>query len=947
MKQRVTVLVLGIVTVVMVLFGVNGRLSARPLIQENVPLERGGGVIDSQNSLPPEILAQFKNEQESLHPDGRQLSPDGLWYMPADAVPMQGREPSSPQATGGADDFGYTWDDSVALNWIDASGGTETGLNSSVDHTGAINIGFPFKYYENIHSELYISRFGFVAFNDTGIYNSQSEIPSPEPPNDVIAPHWVITDDVNGYVRYLRGGVAPNRWLAVEWNRLASTHDLLDEYTFEVILHENGDVVFQYGTITTSGSRWCESSGVEDSRGLDGLSITDFCNAIAPNHAVHIYRPPASARINVSPLAQGNFVHAGETVTYELTMRNTGELGSDTYDLVATSTWPMALYDTNGTMLTDTNGNSTIDTGSIAQGASKTIIAKVQVPTVIGIGEDNEAMVTATSALNPAKSKTATMQAAVPALFAQVYRDQADSAMSLYLAEPANQVVQKATPDSYYGDNMAVAEMPNASGFVYAWSKFRSLNNNNYVSEIEYVLLDHEGNTTRAITRLTDNSNATVYTYDYPVVAVAPNGNIGVLWQRYLYNGDTGQQNYNIWFATLNASGDVIHAPVNLTNNNAWGGYGTIGVPRFYDQRITATEDNRFMLAWNYHSAENSGDLRDIYYAVRDSNGNIIKPTSKFTNGVAGGNYISNPSLTMLNNNRALLAYYNGGYAVYAVLDSVGNTVLPESSTGNWGFDSNGVQLVNGNILLAWTASGNLIEFVLLDGTTYNVISGPTVLNNPVAATGDGYVSATTDAAGHGILTWMDSDYNSRQHLYYALIDGDGSVLTQPMIFRTAEMPAYGSQNIFSSYEGYGNTSYTINPTSNGVDNYIQSSDLVGAAPGGVASIPVSFGNNGSTTATSVIITATLDISLTYASDTSGIAPVQNGRTLTWDISNLDFLGNGRFSISVNAPNEAIGSRFPVTLEIAATETDANITDNTTDVDVMISNQVFLPIIMR
>ena len=193
----------------------------------------------------------------------------------------------------------------------------------------------------------------------------------------------------------------------------------------------------------------------------------------------------------------------------------------------------------------------------------------------------------------------------------------------------------------------------------------------------------------------------------------------------------------------------------------------------------------------------------------------------------------------------------------------------------------------------------------------------------------------------------MDRDYSYRHHLYYALVNDDGSILTQPTIFRTAENSTYGSQNISSSYEGYGNTSYTINPTSNEVDTYIQSPNLVGAAPGGIASIPIDFGNNGMTTATSVVITATLDISVTYAGDTSGITPVQNGNTFTWDIPDLDFLGNGRFSIYVNAPNEAIGSRFPVTLEIASAETDADATDNSTDVDVMISNQVFLPVIMR
>jgi len=81
---------------------------------------------------------------------------------------------SGPADSGGPDDFGYTWSDNVPLNWINASGGTDTGIDSSTDHVGPVDIGFPFKYYENTYSDLYISRHGFLAFNDTSLYNSQS-----------------------------------------------------------------------------------------------------------------------------------------------------------------------------------------------------------------------------------------------------------------------------------------------------------------------------------------------------------------------------------------------------------------------------------------------------------------------------------------------------------------------------------------------------------------------------------------------------------------------------------------------------------------------------------------------------------------------------------------------------------------------------------------------------
>jgi hypothetical protein len=127
-----------------------------------------------------------------------------------------------------------------------------------------------------------------------------------------------------------------------------------------------------------------------------------------------------------------------------------------------------------------------------------------------------------------------------------------------------------------------VAETPDGN-FVYAWTKGRCLDNNcnTYVSEIEYALLDRYGNTVRPVSKLTDHTGATMDTYDYPAVAVAPNGRIGVLWYRYLWNGSTGKSNYNIWFAILDASGNRVYGPVNLTNNNAWGTWSDLNVPRF------------------------------------------------------------------------------------------------------------------------------------------------------------------------------------------------------------------------------------------------------------------------------------------------------------------------------------------------------------------------------
>ena len=113
----------------------------------------------------------------------------------------------------------------------------------------------------------------------------------------------------------------------MEWNRVADDHG--NEYTFEMVLRENGNIVFQYQPMTYSGGPYyCQSSGIEDSLRLDGLTITPFCGQIASNHAILISRPAPAARVQVRPRYQGNLIRAGEIITFQIPIKNTGELGA-------------------------------------------------------------------------------------------------------------------------------------------------------------------------------------------------------------------------------------------------------------------------------------------------------------------------------------------------------------------------------------------------------------------------------------------------------------------------------------------------------------------------------------------------------------------------------------------------------------------------------------------
>jgi uncharacterized repeat protein (TIGR01451 family) len=899
----------------------------------------------AQWGQPPQPPSPDVLPADGLHGSARQ-DKNGFWYIPAGEQAMRTDAGVVPLASGGPDDYGYTWSDAVPLSWVNASGGT----NRS---NGATGLGFNFKFYENSYSQIFISQYGFATF-DSDIFDSQSEIPNPASPNNVIAPYWAPLSDINGYIRTLTGGSAPNRYFVVEWNRVGK-NTWGEEYTFEMILHESGDIIFQYQNMATPGSYMCQTSGIEDSLGVDGFAITDFCNRIASNHAVRIYRPAPAARVTIYRPNNGNFTHAGGTTDFQVRIRNTGELGEDVYVLSPSSGWALSLVAADGiTPLADTDADGEIDTGPVSQGSTAVIIARMQAPSGAVVGDANVATIIARSSLNPSKSKTATLQAAIPAPFAQVYWNDYDNSMSLYLAQPGGQALKATTSSDWRGYDPAVAEAPNGN-FAYFWSRGRCLDDycNNQTHEIEYTLLDKYGETARSAGKLTDNSGLTNIHDSSPVVAISPNGSIGVLWYRYAYqySNNTWLNNYNIFFVVLNPSGNIIYGPHNLTNNAIWGSGNNY--PQYYDPQITATGDNRFVLAWQRDysvnpCSTNDCSLNDIYYAVRATSGVEVKGLTQFTYDTTGSNYEAyhDPNLTSLAGNQALITWRrdNDHDIYFAVLDSTGEVIkdktnLSADGSNFYDHDPDAVQLPDGKIVVGYTGN-SIIRFAVLD-TSFNRIADPTTLSTPAAITGSGYVSVAADNAGRAILTWMD---NVNRNLFYALVNGSGGILTQPMIFRSRQG---SSKYIQTSYSGYGNTSYSS--IDQGVDTAIQlSSTIAGGAPGSAASVGVKFTNHGLTAATGVKITATLGAGLTYLGDTSGISPTILGDQITWDLPELGFLDPGQFVLYAGVPDSAaVGTLYPVGLEITQNEPDANTADNSASLDVMAALQVYLPLIMR
>jgi hypothetical protein len=757
---------------------------------------------------PAEQIPQPVSASEMPPAPGAVRTVEGGWYMPADAAQQssEGATPQAVQSTGGPDDFGYTWDDSVTFSWIEAQGGTHTGLSQGQNGaavTAAINLGFAFKFYENTYAQLYISSAGIVGFNANGLEwrNSLSYVPSPGSPNNDIAPYLaplrVNSGSYTGRVYYLRGGTTPNRYFVVQWHQ--ARDGMGGQFTFQTVLYEDGTIDFNYLSMNHPNGAYCDTtSSIEDSQGLDGLAYMQAynCNNMqsVTGKTVRFYRPASSARVVLRPKIAGSFAAPGSVAQSGVAVRNNGELGADIYDVTAASDWPVTLYRADGvTLLSDTNTNGTPDTGMISQGAAITIVVKTVIPESASPGQSNEAQLTVRSSLDSDKSKSMPIQIAVPVPFAQSYT-QFNQPYASFNRVGGQLSVQ--TSMGGYGFNPVVATMPNGN-LVQVWEQSR-MNSTNYdVKELYFAVLDRFGNRVRTPAKLTEYNTATVSTYDeFPAVAVAPNGSIAIVWCQFLGNPSNSTINYNIYYMVLNSSGGVTIPATNLTNNSLWGPSYAMNVPQFGSPNIAATTNNRFVMVWGRQLYSAGSPSKTIWYAVRDSAGGTVKSATQFS--TSGSTCDNDPNLAPLAGGSVFLTYSNCGQTTMGQLDSSGNILVgPTAVALVNGYRPDAVQLPNGNIVLA-SPSWHSIQYMVLN-SSLGVVKGATSLAS--VSPGDDDAVSVTYAGNRAVLTWGDAGIY-RPNLYYALLDETGDLLTPPMIFASDTANNYMSV----PYNGQGNT---------------------------------------------------------------------------------------------------------------------------------------------
>jgi len=208
---------------------------------------------------------------------------------------------------GGPDAFGFRYIDNTAIggpefNWIDISSTGTSSVMFGVPTWGGddnfsepIPLGFDFPFYGSSYQTAHIDINGEILLapnnwydaypgdgwdGDGNMFNYMYPIPGYAQMPALISVYWddLEADQGTGNVYFQTFGTTPNRYTVVQWHNVrfhAGTggNSLLD---FEVILHENGEIVMQYNSTATgqTGASIPHENGKSSTVGIQNESAT-------------------------------------------------------------------------------------------------------------------------------------------------------------------------------------------------------------------------------------------------------------------------------------------------------------------------------------------------------------------------------------------------------------------------------------------------------------------------------------------------------------------------------------------------------------------------------------------------------------------------------------------------------------------------------------------------
>ncbi|MCD6163504.1 MAG: T9SS type A sorting domain-containing protein [candidate division Zixibacteria bacterium] len=308
----------------------------------NVSLEQGEiSTIPILLSNSGEGILEF---DVSIESDGLLLSssPDNaipLTMRHDRTTPISKKNSNSPSDDnllldfGGPDDFGYSWKDSrepngPVFNWVDISDvGVEiTDIDDDIN-VGPFDIGFEFPFYGNTFETFRFCTNGFISFTSAAANSFNRSLPTNgiEPLN-LVAPFW---DNLNFNERGQAYYYSSDNSLVISYIDVPLANDPSASLTFQIILYDNGSILFQYDEIV--GAANGGTVGIQNNDASIATLVAFNETYIEPDLAVKISLP--ISWLTVSPMK--GIVLPDETMAIDVTFDASGlDIGQHLSDIL-------------------------------------------------------------------------------------------------------------------------------------------------------------------------------------------------------------------------------------------------------------------------------------------------------------------------------------------------------------------------------------------------------------------------------------------------------------------------------------------------------------------------------------------------------------------------------------------------------------------------------------
>jgi hypothetical protein len=251
--------------------------------------------------------------------------------------------------SGGPDAGGYFWTSSddpggPAYAWVDTTGAPS--FNLADDGEVNISLPFPVTFYTLTTQSLRIGNNGALLMGATAGEIDFQNLDLAAGPAYLISPFWDDLD-AGGSVRWTTSGLAPNRAAIIEWRNVPryTTAGPIGAATFQALVYENGDIVFQYADVSFGLGAY--DDGGSATVGIRGLSAGQSLQysrdtaSLGPNLAIRFSRarPDLAPWLTPSP-ASGASLAGGTPISLTFDAAQIGQPGVYTATLSVDSNAP-------------------------------------------------------------------------------------------------------------------------------------------------------------------------------------------------------------------------------------------------------------------------------------------------------------------------------------------------------------------------------------------------------------------------------------------------------------------------------------------------------------------------------------------------------------------------------------------------------------------------------